>query len=242
MGKRILMIMPAYNEEKNLPYVISDIEKHISREEIDILLVDDGSTDRTGQIARDAGFKVIKHCFNLGAASAVHTGLIFAYENGYEIALTFDSDGQHRAEDLHYLLRRFEEKKADVLIGSRFLSSPSYHIPFVRKIGMRLFSFLASFLSGQKITDASSGYRIYGRRAIELLARMDYPSDYQDADILVFLSMAGMKIMEEPVSMRSRMHGKSMIRNIKAFYYVYKNILSIFLMLLRERPYKVVKK
>lgn len=236
MKKNILMIIPAYNEERNLPHVISDIEKHVDRGVIDIVLINDGSTDRTSEIAKEAGFKIINHPFNLGAGSAVHTGLLYAYEKGYGIAVTFDSDGQHRAEDLAFLLGEFEEKGVDVLIGSRFLSSECYYIPLIRRVGMRFFSFLASYLSGQKITDPSSGYRVYSRRAIELLARMDYPSDYQDADMILFLSRRGMRIMEVPVTMRNRIYGKSMIRNIKAIYYVYKNILSILMVLLREKP------
>ncbi|MBI5527418.1 MAG: glycosyltransferase family 2 protein [Deltaproteobacteria bacterium] len=236
MRKDTLLVIPACNEAENLPRVAAEIAEAGAGGVCDVVLVDDGSTDATARIGADAGFVVVRHPYNLGAGSAVHTGLVFAWERGYSTAVTLDADGQHRPADIKALLAEAARTGADVVIGSRFLSAGSYRVPIHRKIGMLMFCRLASCFIRRRITDASSGYRVYSRRAIGILARMDYPSDYQDADVLIYLSRGGMEIVETPVTMRKRLCGVSMIRNLRSAYYVYKNLLSIVLTLLRKSP------
>jgi hypothetical protein len=146
-----------------------------------------------------------------------------------------DGDGQHDPQFLRTLLAEVKEEKADVVIGSRFLGGGEYHVPLLRRMGMLLFGFIAGRLSGQKITDPTSGYQALGRRAIEFYTGDGFPGDYPDADVLVMLHRAGLRMREVPVAMRPNSNGRSMHSGLKPLYYVYKMFLSLFLNLLRKQ-------
>ena len=173
---RYVAVIPAYNESHTLRGVIQSIQADAP--DFDILVVDDGSTDRTAQIAQRAGVPVLRHPFNLGIGGAVQSGFQYAQENGYDYMAQVDGDGQHRADQLRMLIAAMDEDPAiDMVCGSRFLTDSGYPAPISRRTGIHLFSQLLSRIVGQRVSDPTSGFRLYNRRAINLFAR-DYPHDY----------------------------------------------------------------
>jgi glycosyltransferase involved in cell wall biosynthesis len=229
--KRILAILPAFNEEKNVGQVIAEIKKQ--RLGIDILVVNDGSSDKTSQVARRAGALVIDLPVNLGIGGAVQTGFIYARDQAYDFAFQIDADGQHRGDQIKSILDPVLAKKVDVSIGSRFLGKGKYQPSFLRKIGMRIFEFVNSNLAGQKITDNTSGFRAYNFKAIKLLAE-HYPDDYPEPEAVIILARNGLKIKEIPVKMRGRLSGTSSITFLRSAYYMVKVLISILASRFRE--------
>jgi hypothetical protein len=230
--KKILVILPAWNEEEKIASVIQQVKAEIP--EAKILVINDGSTDQTEPKALAAGAKVLSHPFNMGYGVALQTGYKYALKYGFDNVLQMDADGQHDPRSLRTLLKIVEEGKADVAIGSRFLGEKKYRISFCRRIGMHLFGFIATFLSGQKITDPTSGYQALGPKAIKFFTREVFPGDYPDADVLVMLHRAGFRIQEVAVAMHPNLQGKSMHSGFKPIYYTYKVFLSIALNLVRK--------
>ena len=218
----MLIIIPAYNEEENIADVIKGAIKYLPAAKI--LVVDDGSTDATGTIARNMGAVVITHPRNLGVGAALRRGYIYAIENHFDRILQIDGDGQHDPKYLPLLLR--ELANADVVIGSRFLpGSFAYPIPLCRRIGMLLFSFIARKKTGISLTDTTSGYRAYSRRAVRWCLCGDW--EYPDANLLVWLAKSGMAVAETPVRMYANRQGKSFHVGMEPIYYVYKMLLNL---------------
>ena len=232
----ILVIIPAYNEEKNIGKVIKGVKE--SAPEVDIVVIDDGSVDNTAEAAREAGAKVISHSINLGAGAATQTGYKYALRFPYEIVVQLDADGQHPSTYIHSLANVLKNNSADVVIASRFLKKQRYNTVLVRKLGMKVFSGITSWIIGQRITDTSSGFRSLKREVVDFFAHLDYPSDYQDADLIILTHSAGFCIKEIPVTMNEREGGKSALAGTKLIYYGFKMLLSIMVTLLREKPHK----
>jgi glycosyltransferase involved in cell wall biosynthesis len=228
---KILVIIPAYNEEQSLPAVIADLKQHVA--EADILVVNDGSRDRTTDVARQAGVKVAALPFNLGIGGAMQTGYRYAHAKGYDIAIQFDGDGQHVAAEVSTLLELLKGGKADLVVGSRFLKRGDYRPPFFRRIGMWIFSTFLSAILGMTITDTTSGFRAANRRVIDFFARA-YPEDYPEVESLVLLHRAGSVIAEVPVKMRDRTAGRSSITPIRSAYYMIKVLLAVFIDLMKK--------
>lgn len=228
---RTLIIIPAYNEEQSLPAVIDDLRRHIPGG--DILVVDDGSRDRTAAAARSAGVRVASLPFNLGIGAAMQTGYRYARQKGYDIAIQFDGDGQHMAEEIAILLEKLGKGGADIVVGSRFLKKGDYRPSFFRKIGIWVFSTVLSSILGMPVTDTTSGFRAANRRVIEFFAG-NYPEDYPEVESLVLLHRAGMAIAEAPVRMRDRTGGRSSITPIRSAYYMVKVLLAVFIDLLKK--------
>jgi glycosyltransferase involved in cell wall biosynthesis len=229
---RILVVIPAFNEEGQIAAVIRQVKQQIP--EAQIMVVNDGSSDRTEQSALVAGAKVLSHPFNMGYGVALQTGYKYALQYGFDYVLQMDGDGQHDPRYLQGLLKEVQEGGIDVAIGSRFLGEGEYQVPLLRRVGMRLFGFIASRLSGQKITDPTSGYQALNQRAIEFCTRDAFPGDYPDADVLVMLHRAGLRFREVPVGMHPNFQGRSMHSGLKPLYYIYKMLLSIMLNLMRK--------
>ena len=229
--KKIILI-PAYNEEKNIGQVLPAAKEHCP--DFDILVINDGSTDRTSEAARKYRFAtVIDLPVNLGIGGAVQTGFIYSREKGYEVAVQIDGDGQHKPGEVRKILAPLLEGKADVVIGSRFIEKRSYKsLPF-RKIGIKLFGLTNRFLLGERITDSTSGFRAYNRKAIELLSQ-DYPDDYPEPEAIYILKKKGLAIVEVPVEMDTRQGGKSSISLFRSVYYMVKVFLAIFILILRK--------
>ncbi|PWB74592.1 glycosyl transferase family 2 [candidate division GN15 bacterium] len=227
----ICAVIPAFNESGNIGGVIADIRSH-DRGNC-IVVVDDGSSDATAEIAQALGVTVLRLPVNLGIGGAVQTGLKYAAANGFDTAFQFDGDGQHLAGELPNLLAPVLGGSADVAIGSRFRSGRSeYRCSFTRRIGIRVISQITSLLIGQRITDPTSGFRAYNRRALEFLAN-EYPQDYPEPEAIIALSRNGFSIQEVPVAMKARAEGKSSIGALGACYYMTKVLLAILVASIR---------
>ena len=227
----ILIIVPAYNEEKSLPGVIQDIKDHAAY--ADVLVVDDGSRDGTARLAASLGVNVLSLPFNLGIGGAMQAGYLYADRQGYDIAVQFDGDGQHVASEIEKLLGPITSGSADIVAGSRFLIPGGYQAPLSRKIGMCIFSFLLSRILGTRVTDTTSGFRAANRRVIEYFAR-HYPEDYPEVETLVLLHKKRFRIIEVPVMMCERTGGRSSITAVRSVYYMVKVLLAILVDLLKK--------
>jgi glycosyltransferase involved in cell wall biosynthesis len=234
-----LIVVPAYNEEPRIAGVIRGIGQHIPY--ADILIVDDGSTDLTREVALRAGAKVISHPFNLGYGAALQTGYQYALNRGYGGLIQMDGDGQHDPSSISDLLTIIQKGEADVAIGSRFLEPKGmgpghrpYRAPLIRRLGMRLFGTITSLIIRQRVTDPTSGYQAMNRRVVEWVSGDRFPYDYPDADVIIMLHRAGFRIREVPVRMFENPGKKSMHGGWKPLYYVFKMFLSILVTLMRE--------
>lgn len=226
MSGRLLAIVPAHDEAESLPATLEALCAVHPRE--DVLVVDDGSSDGTAAVTRAAGVRVARHAFNLGVGGALQTGFRFAVEHGYAVGVQFDADGQHAAGDLRSVVAPVLKGECDVSIGSRFVRPSGYHAPLARRLGMRLFSAVVRLAIGQRVTDTTSGYRAYSRRAMEV-CQHDLPHDFPDAPLLIALARRGFTIHEVAVQMRERQAGHSFYTFGKSLYYPYKNLLASLL-------------
>lgn len=233
----VLVIIPAYNEEGNVASVIAAIRMHVPG--ADILVVDDGSRDRTAQAAAAGGAKVISHPYNLGYGAALQTGYKYAREHSYRYLAQIDADGQHDPVYIPQMLELIQRGEADIVVGSRFLIDNGYRAPLHKRIGMLLFGAVASWALRQKVSDPTSGYQALCRRAFCYCARDVYPSDFADADVLIMLHQAGLRVREIAVRMRPSANKRSRYMNMYSFltvpYYIFKMSLAVFVSLLRER-------
>lgn len=229
---KILAIVPAYNEEETIGAVILSLKERMPA--LDILVVNDGSTDRTSEKA--AGTKkalVVDLPCNLGIGGAVQTGFLYAIREGYDVAFQFDGDGQHLAAEADKILAPILAGEVDVVIGSRFLGgNGGFRSTFTRRMGIRLFQWVNSLLTGQRITDNTSGFRAYNRKALTFLSRY-YPSDYPEPEAVILLGRSGFRLKEVPVEMRERATGRSSITAFRSLYYMVKVLLAIFVTALR---------
>ena len=233
-GRR-LAIIPAYNEAVTVAGVVESLRRHAPG--WDAVVIDDGSTDETARLARDAGARVLHAPFNLGIGGAVQLGFVYAMENGYDFMVQVDADGQHDPREIASLVREMTEyPQLDVVCGSRFLSDDyRYPAPVSRRTGIHLFAFLMSKIVGQRVSDPTSGFRLYNRRAISLFAR-DYPHDYPEVEAVLLLHHHRLSMREVPVQMFPREGGASSINSGKSAYYMVKVLLAIFVGLARRRP------
>ncbi|MGO8906726.1 MAG: glycosyltransferase family 2 protein [Solirubrobacteraceae bacterium] len=227
----LLIVIPAYNEEGRVGQVISDVRSTLPS--ADVLVIDDGSSDRTAEEAAEAGAISLSLPVNSGYGAALQTGYKFAVRHRYAIVGQIDADGQHKAEYLVTMLEALEEQKADVIVGSRFLTDDGHYRPSAaRAVGIRLFARLASLITHEHISDPTSGFQLMRIDVARFFCSDVYPTDYPDADILILLHRTGYRVREVPVQMRPS-PGQSMHTGHTTPYYVYKMLLSIFVTLLR---------
>jgi len=226
-----LAILPAFNEEGSIGRVIEEIREFDPG--FEILVVDDGSLDRTAEIAAGHGAKVLRLPFNLGIGGAVQTGYRYALENGFQLAVQVDGDGQHDPAQLGVLLQPLLAGEADVVVGSRFAAGGKYAAGRSRRVGIRLFALLVSGLCRQRLTDTTSGFRAVNRRGIRLFAG-DYPHDYPEVEAIVMAVRQRLRLREVPVSMRPRDTGHSSITALRSLYYVIKVTLAVLFALCRR--------
>jgi glycosyltransferase involved in cell wall biosynthesis len=230
-----LAVVPAYNEQATISDVIEDLRRWAP--DFDVVVVDDGSTDATGSRAAQAGAAVVRLPFNCGIGGAVQAGFVYAKENGYDRMVQVDGDGQHAGSELEKLIRAMDEApQIDVVCGSRFLSEDhKYPAPISRRTGIHIFAFLLSRMVGERVSDPTSGFRLYNRRAIGLFAG-DYPHDYPEVEAVLMLHHHRLRLEEVPVRMNVRGGGVSSIRSGKSVYYMVKVLLALFVGLVRARP------
>lgn len=224
--------MPAHNEAGNLPQVIAELRA--AAPGYDLVVIDDGSRDRTAAVATGLGATVVTLSVNLGYGGAVQTGFRYAVRNGYDLAVVMDSDGQHDPHGVNHLAEAVLTGQADVAVGSRFRGRMDYRQPWVKRIGMAIFAWTVSKITKRQVTDPTSGFQALNADALRFFAFDNYPVDYPDADTLLILHYAGFRVVEVPVTMRERLSGVSMHSGWKPFYYVLKMWLAIGMVLLRQ--------
>ena len=230
-----LAVVPAYNESATIMAVIQALRARAPQ--FDVLVVDDGSTDDTATVASLAGPRVLKLPFNVGIGGAVQAGFVFARDHRYDFMAQVDGDGQHEPAELERLVAAMAGGQGpDMVCGSRFLSDDfHYPAPVSRRTGIHVFAALLSRIVGQRVSDPTSGFRLYNRRAIELFAR-DYPHDYPEVEAVLMLHHHRLRMREVPVKMYTRGGGVSSIGSGKSAYYMVKVLLALLVGLARRRP------
>ena len=226
-----IIIIPAYNEEENIEKTVNAIQK--SAQGFDYVIINDCSIDNTRKICEEKGFNIVNLPINLGIGGAVQTGYKYAYENGYDVAVQVDGDGQHDPEFLSTMAEYLIEHRVDMVIGSRFIEKKGFQSSITRRMGIKFFSGLIKVLTGKTITDPTSGLRMIGRNVMEIFSQ-DYPRDYPEPESIVAVLRKNMKIEEIPVVMLERQGGVSSISPKKSIYYMVKVTLEILIERMRK--------
>ena len=221
---RVLIMIAAYNEEENIERVVDNLTENYPQ--YDYVVINDGSTDRTGEILKERGYRYLQLPMNLGIGGAIQTGYRYARENGYDTAVQMDGDGQHDPAFLEELIRPIAQGKADYCIGSRFIKREGFQSSGMRRLGINILSGLILVLTFRRIYDVTSGFRAVNRFYIEIFAN-DYPDDYPEPKAIVDACMRFGRIREIPVVMREREGGVSSINAWKSVYYMIKVSLDI---------------
>jgi glycosyltransferase involved in cell wall biosynthesis len=233
-ARRLVAIVPAWNESGAIGKVVDEIKEFDSA--IDVVVVDDCSTDDTSGVAESHGATVLRLPFNVGIGGAVQTGFRYALEQGYEVAVRLDGDGQHDAAEISKLLGPVETGEADLVIGSRFVDpGATYRPPFARRVGIGVFARLVSILGGQRVTDTTSGFVALDRAGIELFAS-EFPHDYPEVEATLVALRSGLRVTQVQVDMRERTTGTSSITFVGSLYYIVKVMLALLVASLRRYP------
>jgi glycosyltransferase involved in cell wall biosynthesis len=231
VGLKRVAIVPAYNEEGSVARVIDEIRAFDG--DFEIVVVDDGSADRTAGVAVEHGAQVIRLPINLGIGGAVQTGFRYAFEHGFTLAVRVDGDGQHDAAQLGVLLGPLLADEADIVVGSRFASREGYQSSRSRRLGISILAGTVSLLVRRRVTDPTSGFQALNRRAIALFAA-DYPHDYPEVEATLMVHRQRLRSAEVPVRMRERASGQSSIGSLAAAYYMVKVLLALLVGLFRK--------
>ena len=234
MRQDVVAIVPAWNEAAAIGGVVDEILAFDPT--IHVVVVDDASDDETAWVAKRHGATVLPLLFNVGIGGAVQTGFRYARDEGYEIAVRLDGDGQHDASELGKLIGPVRAGEADLVIGSRFVDpGGTYRPPFARRMGIRVFARLVSLLGGQKVTDTTSGFSAMNRAGIELFA-LEYPHDYPEVEATLVALRSGLRLTQVQVEMRERQTGTSSITFVRSLYYIVKVMLALLVASLRRYP------
>lgn len=223
---KCLIIIPAYNEAGNIENVVNNLITNYPQ--YDYVIINDGSRDNTEKICLQNHYEVLNLPINLGIGGAVQTGYCYARDNDYDMAVQIDGDGQHDVAFLEGMIRLIEDGQADVVIGSRFVEKEGFQSSKLRRTGISFLSGLARVLTGVKVKDITSGYRLVNRRFIQIFAQ-DYPSDYPEPEAVVIAAVHGGRIAEYPVVMRERENGESSITFKRSVYYMIKVTLAMLI-------------
>lgn len=231
--KKIIFVIPAHNEEKNIENVIKDIRKNASY--ADIVIVNDWSTDETESILIKNKVTYLNMPFNVGYSMAVQTGLKYAYYNNYDYAIQFDGDGQHLAKEADKLIKESLRSKSNIVIGSRFLKKTDYKHPLGRRIGTKLFSIIIQMFCKAKITDPTSGFQCLDRNVLEKYSKIGGYPEFPDANLIIEMLFQNYKITEASVIMKESTTGVSMHGGIyKPIKYMIKMLYTILFILIKH--------
>jgi glycosyltransferase involved in cell wall biosynthesis len=229
---RRLAIVPAFNEAEAIETVIAELRT--VDPDLEILVVDDGSTDGTAARAEKAGARVVRLPYNLGIGGAMQTGYQYARDHGFQLAIQVDGDGQHDPEEIPALIAPVVSGEADMAVGTRFAGGRRYRPPFARRVGIQVFAGMVSVIIRQRVTDTTSGFRAVNRLGIVLFAS-DYPHDYPEVETTVLVHRHKLRMVEVPVAMRTRATGRSSITFFQSIYYMIKVSLALFVGLFRRQ-------
>jgi len=235
MPGKVLIVIPCYNEEASLPKLLPELLSAAlpNGYQLEALIVNDCSKDNTSAVAKKHKATVIDLPVNLGIGGAVQTGILYARENDFDMAIQLDGDGQHPPKELPKLINHHLESGANIVIGSRFLEKEGFQSSFVRRLGINYFHWVNRLMTGTRVYDSTSGFRLFDRKAIALASGY-YPDEYPEPESLVIFSKAGLKIAEVPVIMAERQGGQSSIRSFGSLYYCFKVSLAMFFSFIRK--------
>ncbi len=228
----LLILIPACNEEASLGQVLTELQQTLPT--ADILVIDDGSSDGTPRVIQQHAVQSLRHPFNLGYGSALLTGYVYAHRHGYQRVVQMDADGQHDPSSVPCLLEALDQG-ADLAIGSRFLTGKSKASSPLRRSGSWILSLMVKTWTGKRFTDPTSGFQALSWSALEELTEEGFPEDFPDADVLIGMLKAGLKMVEVPVTMHARKSGVSMHRGGRAVFYAFKMLLTLSLLKIRRR-------
>lgn len=235
--KKILIIIPAYNEEANILNTFTSIVEFNKKygTKYDVIVINDGSNDKTKQICIDNNIPMISLINNLGIGGAMQTGYKYACENNYDIALQYDGDGQHDVAYVEKIIKPIIEGEADFVIGSRFIYKEisEFQSSYVRRIGINVISFFTKLITGEKIYDVTSGFRAANRNVVTFFAN-NYPTEYPEPITNAELLKMHYKIKEVPVAMKERQGGISSINSWKSVYYMLNVVLAVLVIGIRR--------
>lgn len=231
-GRSLLVIVPAWNEEQSVGSVIVDLRATLP--EADVLVVNDGSTDRTSEVAQAAGAVVLDLPVNLGVGGAMRAGYKYAYRNGYERTVQHDADGQHDPAAVAPLLDALDREAADIMIGARFAGVGEYEVRGPRRWSMQFLSAVLSRVAGTRLTDTTSGFKACGPNAIRLFST-NYPAEYlgDTVESIVIGARAGLTIRQVGVAMRPRVAGKPSHGPVRAGIFLLRAMLALAVALSR---------
>lgn len=233
---RILVVIPCYNEQDAILNVVSSLleaKANIKSAEVDYLVINDYSSDKTKEILIKHEINHLNLPINLGIGGAVQSGFLFAVDNGYNACIQMDGDGQHPADQINKLIAAYVSSGAELVIGSRFIGEESFKSSYLRRIGINYFRHLIKLLSGIEIFDNTSGFRLYGRKAIKLFAK-DYPDEYPEPETILVIAKNNWVIEEVSVQMEARLTGTSSIGGFSSYYYMLKVTLGLLFTYLRK--------
>jgi len=244
--KKLLIMIPAYNEEKNIGELLEQLKRPEIATVADVLVMDDASKDNTRHIVLNKQLEVVTHVFNLGYGSGLQVGYKYAVRNDYDYVIQMDADGQH---DVSNVMRIYEKllsadengKCPDIVIGSRFMEgSETFPISNVKKLAIRMFRFLIKLGTGKKVLDPTSGLQGLSRRAFDFYAGYNHFDDkYPDANMIMQMLMLGYRVEEIPAVMHARTEGVSMHSGLKPILYMFRMMFSIIAVWIRIKIYKV---
>lgn len=229
---KILVIIPAYNEQDSIINVINKLKNDCPR--ADYVVINDCSKDNTLSVLKENNTSFVNLPINLGIGGGVQTGYKYALENGYDIAIQIDGDGQHDTAYLDKVIAPIEEGVADIAIGSRFIDKEGFQSSGMRRAGIKFLSALIKICCGTKVRDVTSGFRAVNCKYIKMYA-YDYPTDYPEPEAIVQASVDGASIAEVPVIMKERETGQSSIYAWKSIYYMIKVSLAIIICRISKR-------
>lgn len=221
---KILVIIPCYNEEENIEHVINYLKHEAPL--VDYLIVNDCSTDKSELICKQNGYNYISLPVNLGIGGGVQSGYLYAKDNGYDIAIQMDGDGQHDAAFLKDVIAPVESGELDMCIGSRFITKEGFQTSFMRRFGISIISNLIFILCKKRIKDTTSGFRACNKKLINFYAE-NYAQDYPEPEAIIAAVISGYKVGERPVIMRERLGGVSSISTFKSAYYMIKVTIAL---------------
>ncbi|MFR2305710.1 MAG: glycosyltransferase family 2 protein [Roseburia sp.] len=226
-----IVIIPAYNEEGGIVKTVTDVMENAK--DFDYVVINDCSKDNTLEICHEHNFNIVNLPVNMGIGGGVQTGYMYAYRNGYDIAVQFDGDGQHNASYLDSMLKKLVEENLDMVIGSRYIEKEGFQSSGMRRMGIKYFTGLIKLLTGKKITDPTSGMRMINRKIMKQFSE-EYPKDYPEPESIVTILKEGAKVEEIPVKMNAREEGVSSISPSKSIYYMVKVSIAVLIAAIRK--------